>query len=59
MAYASGQEVAAHVNLTFDNAMLYNPKGHPIHAQAAELKRLAAERWRAAAAACGLEVHKS
>jgi len=49
MEYESAEEVTAHVNLVFENAILYNPRGHPIHVQAAGLKRVASENWRAAA----------
>ena len=34
------------MTLVFDNAMLYNPPGHPIHMQAAALKHLVAVQCR-------------
>jgi hypothetical protein len=33
MKYHSGEEVEADINLVFDNAIKYNPPGHPIHMQ--------------------------
>lgn len=35
--YSSPEEFAADVRLTFENAMLYNPKGDEVHKMAAEL----------------------
>jgi len=43
MKYHSGEEVEADINLVFDNAIKYNPPGHPIHMQAAGLARQVTE----------------
>ncbi|CAI0452044.1 unnamed protein product [Linum tenue] len=44
-AYASTEEFAADVRLTFDNAMLYNPPSNPVHQQAMELGEIFDTRW--------------
>ncbi|CAL1410473.1 unnamed protein product [Linum trigynum] len=44
-AYASTEEFAADVRLTFDNAMLYNPPSNPVHQQALELCEIFVTRW--------------
>ena len=39
MRYESGEEVEADIKLVFDNALKYNPPGHPIHMQVSRLPR--------------------
>lgn len=44
--YFSAEEFAADVNLTFSNAMLYNPPGNFVHQYAKELDALFKKRWK-------------
>ena len=42
--YGSMAELMADLDLMFKNAMTYNPRGHPVHTDAAELKKYAHKR---------------
>ncbi|XP_010537542.1 PREDICTED: transcription factor GTE5, chloroplastic-like isoform X2 [Tarenaya hassleriana] len=43
--YKSPLEFAEDVRLTFNNAMLYNPKGHEVHHMAEHLLKMLEEKW--------------
>ncbi|CAK7350321.1 unnamed protein product [Dovyalis caffra] len=45
--YASTDEFAANIRLTFSNAMLYNPPTNNVHKMAAELNEIFETRWKA------------
>lgn len=45
--YKSPKEFAEDVRLTFQNAMLYNPKGQDVHFMAEELLKIFEEKWSA------------
>ncbi|XP_010553138.1 PREDICTED: transcription factor GTE5, chloroplastic-like isoform X2 [Tarenaya hassleriana] len=43
--YKSPLELAEDVRLTFNNAVLYNPKGHEVHHMAEHLSKMFEEKW--------------
>jgi hypothetical protein len=45
MRYESGEEVEADMKLVFDNAIKYNPPGHPIHMQVSLFPRARRREW--------------
>jgi hypothetical protein len=45
MRYESSEEVEADMKLVFDNAIKYNPPGHPIHMQVSLLPRARRREW--------------
>ncbi|KAL6899642.1 hypothetical protein ACP4OV_006300 [Aristida adscensionis] len=45
-SYTSPSEFAADVRLTFNNAMIYNPRGHAVHDMAIQLNKMFESRWR-------------
>ncbi|KAM7250997.1 hypothetical protein ACFE04_022880 [Oxalis oulophora] len=44
--YKSAKEFAEDVRLTFNNAMLYNPKGHDVHHMADQLLKMFDVKWK-------------